>query len=261
MSCPERHFELVRCPACAGPIEPRTGTLQCRTCDEQLPIVEDIPQFPVTTAEDPLPTVFDTLSPIYETPLWFPTVYRFVGGPFAPLDDREWLKRELDPADKTILDVACGTGRFTRFVAPSATTVWGIDVAEEMLTKAQESATRDGVANVCFARMDAETLHFDSDVFQGVCCGWALHLLPDRQQCVQEMGRVLRPGGTLVGTTIVESPLGSLPGMRPLLRETTGIKPFEPRELRTMLAEAGFEAVRLDRRGFALFFAAEQTDE
>lgn len=155
-----------------------------------------------------------------------------------------------------MLDVACGTGRITRRVAGDAASVVGVDISGGMLERAQRYAVREGIENVAFARMSADELWIGTDAFDRVACCWALHLFPDIDAALAEIRRVLRPGGRLVGTTIVdEYVLGAAP-VRAVARLTVGAEPFDVESFRDRLRETGFSSLEFDRRGSALFFRA-----
>lgn len=229
-----------------------------------MPIVDGIARFPVPDDAGTGELLFDRLAPIYETPLWFRPLYRFVGGYTAPRDDRQTVASMLDLEDcegaeddaPTVLDVACGTGRIARRVAVDADSVVGIDVSAGMLERAERYADRNGVDDVAFAQMSADRLWFGADAFDRVACCWALHLLPDVDAVLEEIRRVLRPDGLFVGTALVEAYVLDLPPVRAVARGGLGADPFDTDDLRDRLHRAGFPRVEFDRRGAALFFEA-----
>ena len=100
-----------------------------------------------------------------------------------------------------VLDVACGTGLVTlpvaQAVAPHGHVV-GVDLSEQMVEAARGRALDRNVSNVSFARMDAERLALPDASFDIVLCALGLMFMPDPEQAVREMRRVLRPGGRLV---------------------------------------------------------------
>lgn len=98
-----------------------------------------------------------------------------------------------DPS--AILDVGCGTGSLLRLAAerfPGATRT-GVDPAERMIAVATEA---DSAARLIVA--PAEDLPFDEDEFDLVVSTNSFHNWPDQRAGIAEIGRVLRPGGTLV---------------------------------------------------------------
>lgn len=238
------------------------GALVCPDGDATVPTVDGIPRFPIPGADGSHETLFDRLAPIYETPLWFQPLYRFVGGFGAPRDDRETVVEMLELEETnvpegdapTVLDVACGTGRIARAIGADADIV-GIDISAGMLERATRYAARDGV-DVAFARMSADDLWFDADAFDRATCCWALHLLPDPDAVLEEIARVLRSDGMFVGTTLVDDYVLELLPVRATAKGVLDVEPFDATDLRRRLRTAGFSSVEFDRRGAALFFRA-----
>lgn len=97
-----------------------------------------------------------------------------------------------------VVDIACGTGLVSRMAAslvgPSGT-VFGTDISDLMVKSAQEEADAHGFANTRFARMDAEELQLEADSFDVALCALGLMYVPDPEQALREMYRVLRVGG------------------------------------------------------------------
>ncbi len=106
----------------------------------------------------------------------------------------------LAPGER-VLDVACGTGLTARaaaaLVGPDGE-VMGVDLSGRMVESAQRQAREGNVANVNFARMDAERLDLPDAGFDVVLCALGLMYMPHPGQAVREMRRVLRPGGRIV---------------------------------------------------------------
>lgn len=99
-----------------------------------------------------------------------------------------------------VLDVACGTGLVTlaaaRAVGPHGQ-VLGIDLSGQMVDAAGRRAREQQLSNVSFARMDAEVLALADASFDVALCALGLMYMPDPEQALREMRRVLRPGGRL----------------------------------------------------------------
>jgi ubiquinone/menaquinone biosynthesis C-methylase UbiE len=102
-----------------------------------------------------------------------------------------------------LLDVACGPGVVTAALAPEASSVTGFDATEAMLEKAKARCADAGLSNVAFRSGDAENLPFKDAEFDGVVTRLAIHHFAAPQRALDEMFRVLRPGGAAV---IVDDP-------------------------------------------------------
>ena len=102
-----------------------------------------------------------------------------------------------------ILDNGCGTGLLSEF-APQENLV-GTDISTEML----KMAKMRGYGNL--VRGNSMVLPFCQESFDSIVCRSLLHHLPDRAKAVEEISRVLKPGGTAVFADTNKSILSSLP--------------------------------------------------
>ena len=127
----------------------------------------------------------------------------------APIYDRRWshyqqqsIKATLDrlqvDSQGNILDLACGTGtllsNLLEFVP--AKNLFGIDISSEMLAIAQEKLA----ATVHLEKANSEELPFANNHFQQVISTNSLHYFQQPQKVLQEIKRVLKPGGELLIT-------------------------------------------------------------
>jgi ubiquinone/menaquinone biosynthesis C-methylase UbiE len=108
------------------------------------------------------------------------------------------------PSSPAILDVGCGTGinllEAARVLGPCRKLV-GVDLSPGMLDVARKKAAASGIA-ATFTVGDAEALEQPDATFDLVLCNSVYHWFPDRGRAIQEMARVLRPGGQLLLATL-----------------------------------------------------------
>lgn len=100
-----------------------------------------------------------------------------------------------------VLDVACGTGLIALAAAEAVGplgAVVGVDLSAEMVEALRQRAHERRLANVQCARMDAEQLALHDASFDVALCALGLMFVPDPEQALREMRRVLRPGGRAV---------------------------------------------------------------
>ena len=110
----------------------------------------------------------------------------------------ELLARAAPGPGERVLDVACGTGQVAfaaaQAVGPSGRVV-GIDVSGRMIEAARIRAGTAAAVNTEFLRMDAEQLALSDGAFDVALCALGLMYMPCPERALQELRRVLRPGG------------------------------------------------------------------
>ena len=94
---------------------------------------------------------------------------------------------------RSVLEVACGTGRFTTLLAERGADATGLDISAAMLARGREKARQAGVRDrVEFLRGDAARLPFPDDSFDTVLAMRFFHLADSPDRFVAEMARVAR---------------------------------------------------------------------
>lgn len=113
---------------------------------------------------------------------------------------------------ETVLDLGSGAG-FDAFLARrevgESGRVIGVDMTPEMLAKARFNAEKLGYANVEFREGEIEAMPVDDDSVDLVISNCVLNLVPDKDAAFREIARVLKPGGRMVVSDIVQT--GGLP--------------------------------------------------
>ena len=131
-------------------------------------------------------------------------------------DSREWA---CSQASGDTLEVAVGTG-LNLPLYPADVTLTGIDLSEGMLDVAR-SRSKQVDRTVELRRGDAHSLPFESTTFDTVVCTFGLCAIPDLDAAVDEMVRVLRPGGALILVDHVRSTSRVARGLQRLLELVT----------------------------------------
>jgi SAM-dependent methyltransferase len=106
---------------------------------------------------------------------------------------------ELRPGER-VVDVGCGAGIDSliaaKKVAPDGRVI-GVDMTPSMLEKARHAAHEAGLKSVEFREGYAEALPVEDGWADVVISNGVLNLMPDKAAALQEMSRVLKPGGRL----------------------------------------------------------------
>ncbi len=106
---------------------------------------------------------------------------------------------DLRPGQR-VLEVGCGTGSLTTLVKAlhPAVEVVGLDPDPNALERARHKATRKGVS-IVLEQGFSDDLHHPDDAFDRVLSALMFHHLgrDEKARCMQEIRRVLRPGGSL----------------------------------------------------------------
>lgn len=102
---------------------------------------------------------------------------------------RRWLEEfPYDVAGKRILDLGSGPGYYSEVLRAAGATVVALDLSE---SNARKASVRGGLGVVG----DAQRLPLPAGRFDGVCCSNLLEHVPDPDRVIDELQRVLRPGG------------------------------------------------------------------
>ena len=198
------------------------------------------------------------LSTVYER-WWRPALGRVAKGVLGPgMSDERRIARlllGLAPGDG-VLDVACGTGSFSRDFARVVCDeglVVGIDASRPMLARAVREARVAGADNLVFVHGDAAALPFRDSSFDAVCCFAALNLFADPFGALDDMTRVLTPGGRIAIFTSCRSRSRPLRAAETALTARSGLRMFGQDEITDALRERGYGDVRQRISGLTQF--------
>lgn len=150
---------------------------------------------------------------------------RVGGGVYDFAVEREWLARPFGlalwgtdtrvlyesigvlgalPDGAAVLDIPCGGGVALRGLrADQRLRYVAADISTDMLARARDRAAALSLENIEFRPADIQAMPFADGEFD-LCVSFnGLHCLPDPAAALTEIARCLRPGGRLVGDTVV----------------------------------------------------------
>lgn len=136
---------------------------------------------------------WDLFSPVYDLfqNLYNRKVYHGTGQAVAAL---------LSCTDK-VLECACGTGAISRSLVTHCQSLTATDFSDGMLRRAKEKLC--AYQNVVVEKADIMRLPYEDARFDAVVAGNVIHLLPEPGKALEELARVLKPGGKLVIPTYI----------------------------------------------------------
>lgn len=138
--------------------------------------------------------------------------YDFLNSLLSFNQDKGWRKRAVEITGLTsggrALDVCCGTGMLTIELAKvcgSSGSITGLDFCENMLKQASVNIAQTDLGDrITTIQGNAMQLPFDNDVFDCATIAFALRNVPDIQQTINEMARVVKPRGTVVSLELAK---------------------------------------------------------
>lgn len=243
--------DLARCPGCVtGLLVPADGARTCPACGRSYPVkrgvLELMPGLQLPRSIADLAMRNELVVALYESALWRRGPGALALGISFSGEQELVFRAAALRGDEAVLDIACGTGIYTRPFAARVPRgrVVGLDLSRPMLASAVRRAARERLDNVGFVHASALDLPFPESRFAVVNCGAALHLFPDTRRALAEIHRVLEPGGRFTVTAFrgLVGPVSQL--FAPLTYLLIGARSFAARELEGLLTDAGFVDTR-----------------
>jgi ubiquinone/menaquinone biosynthesis C-methylase UbiE len=174
--------------------------------------------------------------------------------------DLDFLARSVAALDQpTVLDLGCGAGHASFATAPFAREVIAFDLTAGMLEVTAATAKERGLSNISTAQGSVEDLPFDSQQFDFVVSRYSAHHWNDVPRALQEVKRVLKPGGQVcvIDTTGAPSPLlDTHLQSAELLRDPSHVRSYTDLEWLSFFQAASFDARIEQKWRLALEFSS-----
>ena len=161
---------------------------------------------------------------------------------------RPYRARVLSQAHGRVLEIGIGPGLNLPFYGPRVDTILGLDPAARLIDMARDAANRSNIP-VTLITGSAQAIPIDRGSIDTLVTTWTLCSIPDAAAALQEMLRVLRPGGEFLfvehGSAPEENVRRWQNRLTPVWKRIGGGCHLN-RPIRALIEGAGFRIVRLD---------------
>jgi len=140
------------------------------------------------------------------------------------------------------LDIGVGAGRILELLAPRAARAIGLDINQAMLTVARDRVAAAGLAHCTLRQGDLYSAPFEDGRFDLITAHQVLHYLDKPGRAIQEVARLLRPGGSFLLVDFAPHDLDRL--RQEHAHRRLG---FSGEEVRRWFADAGLSLTGEDR--------------
>lgn len=193
---------------------------------------------------------------LYE-PLVVHGAFRVFGGPLNDLVIEQGRRAVSGARGGRILDLPVGTGYFTIEMARRHDgIIIGVDIAEGMVRETAGRAAAQA-PNLVALQADAHHLPFDDASFRAVLCTNGLQVMPGLEPSLDEMERVLAPGGRLY-VSVLLAPVGA--AFRSDTREHLPTLVRPSKDVVAAIASRGLHVTRHERVRLATLIEATKHD-
>jgi ubiquinone/menaquinone biosynthesis C-methylase UbiE len=155
------------------------------------------------------------------------------------------------------LDVATGAGHVAYAFAPHVARMWATDITDEMLAIVRQEAGKRNLPNVRAAHAKAESLPFEDASFDLVTSRIAPHHFDSIALFLDEVRRVLKPGGifVLVDNVVPVGSVGDYINAFERFRDPSHLRAWTMDEWRTALADHGLAVTHEEEIGKTMEFS------
>ena len=185
--------ELLACPACGGAL---AADWSCRGCGARYEAPDGIPNLRLGSDART-----DVVRRFYEHAPFPGYPPRDSLASLRARAERSEFARLLDqaiPGDARILEIGCGTGQMSLYLARADRVVIGADLTRASLLLGAAAARRFGLDRVQFVETDLQRPGLRAGAFDVVYSSGVLHHTPDPRASFARIAQLARPGGMIV---------------------------------------------------------------
>jgi ubiquinone/menaquinone biosynthesis C-methylase UbiE len=205
--------DILRCPKTGNKLRfhEQESLVLVEDSDVIYPIIDGIVDF-CPEARDTVSKSYDAIASRYDAYTTSSNIFMKVCNTivWGISDDYTYVDTVLSylPSqfDGVLLDVPVGTAVFTcsQYAGFPDATIIAIDYSMGMLRKARNRFQQQGLSNIHVLRADVANLPVGDGAVDVLLSMNGLHVFPDKQRAIAEMGRVIRKQGTLVACCYVK---------------------------------------------------------
>jgi len=253
-------LDFLICPACRNipgaalsfVNDQKTTAVQCMNCNQIYPITDGIIDFcpdiknQVKTGLAQKFMENKAVVSVYEN--YFRPAFTRLGSPIKYEEEIQWLNAiATDIPVTAILDLACGTGKYSRLMNRlyKPEIVFAVDLSMPMLQKAVAYSKKGNLDNIIHIRANDESV-------QRVNCFGALHLFPDVNGAILEIARVSSPQA--IFSCLTSRKTGRFFTGQSIFSKLFSFHFFDEERLEQDLRTAGFGPMGKKRKNMVLLF-------
>jgi SAM-dependent methyltransferase len=188
-----RFSELLCCPACGGSL---SSDWSCERCGARYAANDGIPDLRL-----PSDARTDAVREFYEQAPFPNYPPQETLQTLRAKAERQEFTRLIDraiPDDACVVEVGCGTGQMSLYLARTNRTVIAADLTRASLRLGADAAVRFGLDGVQFVETDLRTPGLRAGAFDVVYSSGVLHHTPDPRASFATLATLARPGGVIV---------------------------------------------------------------
>jgi ubiquinone/menaquinone biosynthesis C-methylase UbiE/uncharacterized protein YbaR (Trm112 family) len=240
--------------------------LRCVGCNRSYPIIDGIidfcPGFEKRTGTGLAQKFMEhkAVVSVYEN--YFRPAFTRLGSPIKYDEEIQWLSAIPTGGIPVtaILDLACGTGKYTRLLNRlyNPEIIFAVDISLPMLQKSVACAREEKIENIIHIRGDAGALPLRTRCLQRVNCFGALHLFPDVTGAIHEIGRV--SAAQAVFSCLTSRKVDRFSTRQTVFSKLFSFHFFDENRLEQDLQTAGFDSMAKNHKNMVLLFFCRKKD-
>lgn len=186
-----------------------------------------------------------------EAKFWDSIADKYAASPVknvTAFERKQAITREHLRPDSNVLEVGSGTGSLALALSPFAGQIHAVDFSAEMVRIATRKHEAKGVRNVTFHQGTLDAAPFEPEAFDTALAFSILHLVPDRQQLLRNIWKLLKPGGSFISSNACLGdswvPYGPLISLARWLGKAPVVHIYDRDTIMREMHEAGFTQVQ-----------------